>query len=561
MGTVGYMPPEQIRGHDVDHRSDVFAVGVVLYELLTGHHPFARPTAADTMSAVLSAEVLPVSATGQALSPALDRIVARCLEKAPDDRFQSTRDLAFALETALDRGSAMPTHAMEHAGPTRKSRRPALVAIGLAIGVLSFLAWMGTRERARTSATATATATARWVSILLDHTDSLATVGGVALAIAPDSSAIAYVGTDGQLYLKRLTVNAPGERVHGSQGAASPAFSPDGRWLGFGTPGGIKRVPVDGGTPDSMCDMSLVAVRGMHWPAEGAPVFATNQGLFEVPPDGGACRLVRGPDETSGQYRFLSPYRLPRGRGILVGISGVSADVDGAQLVVFDAAGSEPHVVVRGARRGIYLPSGHLLFARGRAIHAARFDLDALTLGEARPVIAENVGLSTVGLPQFDGNARGDIVLWPSEQTGARRRMAWATRRGERADVGASPASFGYDPGLSPDGDRIAVSIGEADHLLWTYSRTRQALTAVAKLWDSHSPVWSPDGARLAFASNAGEQFRISVATIDSTQEPVIVREGGGFRRLSPYSWTPDGRSLIYVEQSTLRPRTSPSWT
>lgn len=550
LGTLHYMSPEQLRGQALDHRSDIFSVGVVLYELLTGQRPFGGDSAADVMSAVLSAEVAPVSAAGAGVSPALDRLVARCLEKSPDDRFQSARDLAFALEAL---GESTDSKARPEVREALHVRWGVGRWMAIAAGLVALAALVTADMRSGSTAAPLELRGARWTSVLLDPVEQPSPVGGISVALSPNAEAVAYLGTlDGIRYafLRRLSADGQAARIQGSEGAGSPTFSPDGRWLAFSTPTGLWRVAIDGGPPERLCLASLATSRGIHWPADGPAVFATNQGLFEVPDGGGPCRALREPDINLGEYRFLAPQRLPGGRGILVAVSGVSDDVDGAQLVVIDPATGNRRVVARGARRGIYLSSGHLLFARGRRVHVARFDLDSLTLGDEQPVVASEVGLSGTGLPHMAANQRGDLVFWPSEQPSSKRRLVWADRHGVRTDVGAPAGSYGPDPAVSPDGHHISISMGDADHYLRIFSRQRQALTAVSTTWDSHSVAWSPDGRRLAFGSNAGPLFRISIAAVDSAVEPSVLLEGTNAGRLSTYSWSADGRTLAIVRQA-----------
>jgi Tol biopolymer transport system component len=548
LGTVGYMSPEQVRGQALDHRSDIFSVGVVLYELLTGRRPFDRATAADTMSAILTAEPSDLAAGDEAIPAALERLMQRCLEKAPAERFQSTSDLAFALETAIDSSDRVRVP-MSPAGGRRWKRFVLPMAAGLAGAVLTLAAGQFAGVAPRASAT-----TSRRVSILLDPAESLAeAAGATSLAIAPDGNAIAYVtrvGSITRLFIRKLGEDVP-RPLAGTEGASSPFFAPDGRTVAFGVGTGLKHVSVDGGTPETLCDVSIATMRGGHWSVDGRIVFSTGQAMFEVAARGQRCAELVEPDPARGEARFMLPQVLPDGRGVLVSVAGASADVDGGAVVVIDPAAKTRHVVLRGARAGRYLRSGHLAFARGSGVHVTSFDLATLAAGATDVVVIGEVGFGGFGAPNFDVSSGGDLVYWPAEPMMGRQTLVWVDRHGQRTDSGAPPRSYGPEPRLSPDGRRIVVSIGDADHFLWFYSLDRQLLEPVWKQdRDTHAGVWSPDGRRLAFQSAAGGQPEMFVKDVDSRDDAEVLVSRAVQGRVTPSSWSPDGRTIAYVAQS-----------
>jgi serine/threonine-protein kinase len=363
--------------------------------------------------------------------------------------------------------------------------------------------------------------------------------GGPTLAISPDGSAVAFTARmvgQNQLFVHRL-VDGSTVSVRGPVNPNSPSFSPDGAWVAFGAiGGGFWRAATAGGEAEPFCAPSIGGgVRGTAWDASGRAFFGSALGLFEAPSVGQPCRLTLRTDGER-EARFLWPQILPGGRGTLVTTSGISDDADSASIVVIPAGTTERRVVVRDARAGRLTKSGHLLFGRGHQVFAAPFDLERLTVSAGPVAVLDGVARGQFGAPLMDVADSGDLVYVPGQGPG--NRLVWVTRDGRRSDVGAPRRHYVSPPRLSPDARRAAVSIGTADHFLWSYSLDTGSLSPLTSE-DSHVAVWSPDSSRVAYPQRDG----IAIKNLDTTGEveSVLEERPGGV----PSTWSPDGKTII----------------
>jgi Tol biopolymer transport system component len=233
------------------------------------------------------------------------------------------------------------------------------------------------------------------------------------------------------------------------------------------------------------------------------------------------------------EARFLWPQVLPGGRGTLLTVSAVSDDADSASIVVIPAGTTERRVIVRGARAGRVTASGHLLFARGHQIFAAPFDVDRLVMRADPVVVLDGVASGQFGGPLLDVSDRGDLVYVSGKDAG--NRLVWVNRNGERSDAAAPRRSYVPPPRLSPDGRRVAVSVGTADHFLSLYSLDTGTLTPLTG-HDTHGVAWSPDSRMVAF-----QMPGVAIKNVETTREPEVVLEGPG----SPSTWSPDGTTIV----------------
>jgi len=413
VGTAGFMAPEQIRGQAVDARTDIFAFGCVLYELLAGRRAFSGETPSDTVSAILKDTPAPLvsESTDRTIPPQLIRIVERCLEKTPEARFQSTMDLAFALKTVQLQG--------EYAGrarvPSWRRAMPWAVAgvLGVAF-VTALLMWSPWQsDFAREDSP-------RKVLAMIGADVSLA--GPVSLS--PDGTTLVFVGRrpeqDDRLFVRRLD-QLEAVALAGTAGADNPFFSPDGRWIGFFAGGRLKKVEVSGGMPVDLCD-SFFSYGGT-WAADDTIVFApTNPGgvaLRRVSAAGGHSSVFGTFGEGARTQRW--PQALPGGKGVLYTEHSALREFGAANLVVADMAGGPGKILVRGAFYGRYVPSGHLLYMQQATLVAVGFDLDRLeVVGSAVPVLEDIASHPNRGYARVEMAADGTVVYVPGgSATGA----------------------------------------------------------------------------------------------------------------------------------------------
>lgn len=534
VGTAGYMAPEQVRGKAVDHRADIFAFGTVLYEMIAGRRPFAGATPADTMSAVLSAEPAALDEGQAAASPALDRIVRRCLEKQPERRFQSARDLEFAIDTLSGlrsgSGTAMP--------PVLAPRRRA-GAVVAAIGVTALVAgaaagyWFGgrgTRQAVPIGPTAAYTLDAGFTFPPL-------------LSLSPDGRTIAYnsavpsSGANGVLWLKHLDGSRVPPGFPTAIAEAPSAWSRDSRRLLVYAQG--KLVAIDTVTGARETVMPLEAPpRGVAWLADGTLLLGTAEGIARADGKGGVPVTVLRADSDRLES-FVYPEPFGDGTRILYAVARPNNEVEWRAGPI-DGAGdrSADPVILKGVSGVTAAVPGYLFFVRGTTLFAQRFDAGRLALdGDPVSLATEVYESVSVARASLAASATG-VVAFRREYF-PRQILYWVDRSGRRLGEFPKREQFSnFD--LSPRGDRIAVTVRQRPFSLgsklWLLDPARGVASDVSLPDSSYSDaLWSPDGARLAYRRGA----RIAIRPADGGAETTIIE-----RTAYPESWSPDGRYL-----------------
>jgi Tol biopolymer transport system component len=543
LGTIGYMSPEQVRGQTVDHRADIFALGAVLYEMVSGRRAFPGDTAADTISAILHHDPPELPQSDPSVPPALDRVVRRCLEKQAGERFHSAHDFGFALEAIAGATGSSPTVPSGIAAPAiTRGRRNALgaaslVAAGLVAGAAA--AWLLKPAPANEGTLK--------LSILppdkIDVSESL--------ALSPDRQTIAFVGVDANamthLWVRRLDAIEP-KLLEGTDEAAFPFWSPDGRSIGFFAGGKLKRLDLAGGAPRTLCSVS--DPRGGTWNAAGVIVFAPHSGagLFRVPAEGGAPAVLTTLDPMK-EVSHRWPRFLPDGRHVLYMNRRSSPDAQGRLSIwVTDLDAPDTrhsHQVVAASESSGFLADGRLFFVRSRTVFAQPFDPARLqTTGEAAPV-TDHVWVSTAmdGLVALDVSL-GTLVYRSAEDRNTR--FTWFDRLGR--PMGALGPPGANNPSISPDGRALAYDLTDAlatnGGTLWTVDVERGTTTRLTtSSSDDSTPVWSPDGAQVVFSSDRAGAFDLYIKPIGQAPERVLLKSP---LWKYPDSWSPDGRTLIF---------------
>ena len=509
LGTAAHMSPEQAKGKQVDKRTDVWAFGAVVYEMLTGKRAFGGEDVSDTLAAVLRAEpdfdALPADTPN-----ALRRTVELCLTKDVKQRFQAVGDVRLALEGAFE------TRAVGEPGDVRTGR-PWLVATFAALaGLLVALGIQGlfSTEAARTSVRFT-------ISTPVDST-----VTQRAVAISNDGTRVAYATPD-QIWLRDLEQL---EAVPGTEGATNPFFSPDGEWLGFFADGQLRRVSVNGGEPVSLARFEG-RLRGASRHDDGTVVFAHRPGVARVAGAGGEPEtLVPG----DGLNFLSNPRLLPGGEALLYGIRQEGT----ARLEVRTLPDGDPHVLIDDGRAGQYLPTGHLVYFRSGTLFAVRFDPESLTLeGDSVPVV-QGVRAAFFGA-QFDVSGSGTLVYLPGDAK-AVRKVVWVDRAGLEEPLSLEAGNY-YGAQLSPDGTKLVFD-DRSDIWLYEFSTgtlSRFTFDPAADL----EPVWSPDGERIFFSSARDGPNNVYSKPSDGSGGVVRLTESD--RVQWPLAITPDGTMLI----------------
>jgi predicted Ser/Thr protein kinase len=467
LGTIGYMAPEQVRGQPVDHRADIFAFGAILHEMLSGTRAFGAATAADTLSAILDKNPVEIPITAQ-IPPALSRIVDRCLEKNPAARFQSTRDLTFALE-ALDTHPSAITSTTTAPAPAaahhERRRWLPIVAASLATAVLTIPAVLyfgrAAPERVLTR-----------LAVLAPETSD--PVAGFALS--RDGRRVAFVAADGgvpRVWIRALD-DTTARPLAGTDGAQYPFWSPDGRALGFFAAGKLKRIDLASLTSVDLA--SMAAPRGGAWSGDDVILFApgTNGGLFKVPAAGGAVTAVTTVD--SGQVSHRFPVFLPDNRHFLFLTTLGAPSTRGIYVGSLD--GGKPTKIIESEVAAAFAPPDRVLSLSQGVLTARRIDVGNPTaLGEPVALADGFEVLGTFGLPPFSASASGTIAY--RTNVNVRRQLIWVDRTGKKIGDAAPP---------DPDG-QSSIYLARDDRSL-----------ADVRLQQSNVDVWLRDLARATVA-------------------------------------------------------------
>ena len=541
LGTCQYMAPEQLEGREADARTDIFAFGAVLYEMLTGKQAFEGKSHASVSAAIMSSDPTPISALKPLTPPALDRVVAACLAKDPDDRWQSTRDVLRELKWIAEAG-AQVSGAAPRATTVRTRRRlawvTAAVATAAALGI-------GTRQFARPRPEPAAA-----IRFQVSPPAGSALGGGVAApsqALSPDGRRIVFgVNTTGGVALAFRSFNAGEAQVlPGTEGGLFPFWSPDSRFIGFFAQGKLKKIDVTGGPPVTLCDAGVGV--GGTWNRDGTIVFAPDltSGLFRVSAAGGAPAPVTTLDGAKKEQSHRVPWFLPDGRRFLY----VATPPTTVYVGSLDAEERTP--LLASESQAIYADR-YLLFVRQGTLLAQSFDAARLrTMGESFPV-AENVGANPAWtLAPFSASTTGVLTYRTGgqpNQSNTRTQLTWVDRAGRPLGAIGQPGPY-RNPELSPDGARVAVNAIDAQggtQDLWLVELARGVASRFT--FDPGNdiyPVWSPDGSRIVFGSDRdGGVYHLYQKRADGAgiEEPVVKSS----QNMLPHSWSPDGRFLAY---------------
>jgi eukaryotic-like serine/threonine-protein kinase len=542
MGTVGYMSPEQVRGGDVDYRSDIFAFGAILYECVTGSRAFARGTAAETMTAILNDDPPAlVERVPDAPAP-LDRIVRRCLEKRPQDRFQSARDLAFGLEGATTTGLERRLDAPTPREPGVRRRPPAGVA-WLVAGLATTIAIAAIASRPRHADDPAMRVTQ--ASILPPEG-----IDVVAAMLSPDGRHLAFVGIDAAakygLYVRPLDAR-DARAMAGTDLAESPFWSPDSTTIGFFAAGKLKAVDLSGSLPRVICDVAQGTLGG-SWGPDGTILIGSNRsGLMRVGASGGTPQKVTSLDPAGEETVHGWPSFLADGRQFLFYVDSARPERRGIYLGSLD--GSATRFLVNADSGGIPASAGYLLFTRNRDLLAQRIEPRTAALSGEPHLLARGIGSRVAGVPgmrDFTVSENGVLVYGTAD---SRQSLVWFDRSGARLGT-LGPAADYTDNGfaLSPDEREVMVSRvdGEArTQEMWFVDATRGTFSPLTRDgWRTACPVWSPDSREVVYTSfrTGGPEIRRQRAEGSARSEVLLHMEANS---LCATDWSADGKFIL----------------
>jgi Tol biopolymer transport system component len=532
LGTFQYMAPEQIEGQEADARTDIFAFGVVVYEMVTGRKAFEGKTSASLVSAILKDQPPPLSTVQPVTPAALDRTVRRCLVKEPDARWQTARDLLEELKwIAAERERAAP---VATTGARQRARAAGLVlAMALIVGILAI-----TATRLLLPAAPAAFVT-RFDVVTPPTSDPFS------FALSPDGRQVAFVATaDGTSRLWVRSFDSGNARpLAGTEDASYPFWSPDGRAIGFFAQGKLKRVDVAGGVPQALTNAP--AARGGAWNQDGVIVFApqTRSGLMRIAATGGTPAVLTHLAPGQGGHRW--PQFLPDGRRFLFLSTLGQLSTHGVYLGSLD--GREPTRLLAGETAAVYTPPGYLLRVIDGVLVAHRFNPETGEVNNESVPLAQPVGTD-------DGTWHSAFSVSPTalaHRVGGpvRRQLVWLDRAGHvTGTVGPSDDAVLSNPELAPGGRRIAVSRsvqGNTDIYVNEIAEGRQNRFTFDPASD-YGGVWSPDASRIVFRNNSlNGKFDLfeKVASGASDEKSLLVTP----QDKEPCDWSPDGRFLLYA--------------
>jgi serine/threonine protein kinase/Tol biopolymer transport system component len=538
LGTIGYMSPEQVRGLAADHRTDIFAFGAILYEMLSGLRAFPGDTAMDAMTAILKEDPADLPVAARHIPPTLERIVDRCLEKSPASRFKSADDLAFALEAL----SPSSSKAVARAGGTVSvfnRERIAWLALVLLIVVATITLWLRPLNDSP--------------SPLLTRFEVLAppTDSATSLAVSPDGRLLVYAATtEGRVRLwVRPLEDTNARMLPGTEGAMFPFWSPDATAVGFFAEGKLKRVDVAGGMPQVLADARNG--RGGTWNTQGVILFTPGNLAFQpdsvimrVPARGGAAAPVTQFAPGDGSHRW--PQFLPDGRRFIFFSTLGHPDRQGIYLASLD--GGEPRRVLASETAGIFVPPDRLLAVREDTLMAAPFDPDQPALTGELAALARPVGRDD-GVVAAAFSASAGVLAYRAAGGSQRRQLVWMDRAGTlRSAIGTPDENQLTQPSLDRTGRRIAVGrnvLGNFDIWLMEADSGVPARFTFDRASDI-TPLWFPDGRRVLFQSARNGRAGLFERSATGIGDELVVIEDAGV----PLSWSPDGQLLVYSRPS-----------
>ena len=551
LGTAAYMSPEQARGKPTDKRADIWAFGVVLYEILTARRLFDGETVSDTLAAVLRQEIR-LDALPPETPPAVRALLSRCLERDPRNRLRDIGEARIAIESAKAPPSGIAVAAVS--APAAAIRKAASTAVA-SIALLALAVGIGAGWLLRRPTPPPAVARARWALAIPDGY-SLLGESSPNIAISPDGRLQVAVVADAA-HLSHLLVrsidDAAPRILPDSEGALSPFFSPDGRWIGFFRNLSLDKMPSGGGPPIELASAaSVTAARGATWSRDGYIYFAPNVavGLSRISENGGAVTAVTKLDAARDERTHRWPQALPDGSAVLFTCDTATSTeyYDDARIEAVRPSTGERRVLLEGASQARYAGGRRLVFARGGSLYTVAFDPKTLSTSGPPEIAVEGVATDvSAGAVQFALSESGAAIWEPGGMT-AQYRLFWIEKDGHETPA-PIPAEPFNEAALSPDGKRVALTGGKGGTGdLWVVdlglgTQTRLTVGEVAV-----NPVWTPDGSRVIYVVRVRGQedrlWRLEWKTADGSRDAETLLESRGL--LAPSAFTPDGRRIIY---------------
>ncbi len=568
MGTLGYMSPEQVQGLDVDHRTDIFSLGVVLYEMFAGGSPFKGMHETAIMYEIVNVEALPISSIKEGIDPELDEIVLECLEKDKDDRCQSAKELAKDLrkikkstghrksrvfnvdsdslkkssgKTSVTPSGSLTLEVMNRKFDLSKIFRSKLIPwiaaiIFLAVAGISFFT---------NKANIISQPTARF-SITLPDDMNLDIGNFPEIAISKDGTKIVY-GANHHLFLRNID-ELESIPITGSDNALSPFFSPDGNWVAYFTESSLQKISTNGGAVIPLANEIRVN-RGGSWGIDGEIIYpqSTGEGLSKISDSGGKVNAITVVDSLKGERSHRWPQYISEYNTVIYTVGTIESPdyYEDSNIEAFNLKTGEKKVILKGASTARYIKDGNLVYTNSGFLYAVPFDIANLEVkGQPVPVVQDISGDVTSGAMNYDISDNGTLVYFPGETEKGSRILVQINSKGEETDLKA-PLNTYLEPRISPDDKKIAVVIANGkDYDIWIYDIQRKSLSRLTFGGNNRTPTWSPDGKKIAYWQYAtNNQSAIFIRSADGSDAPQKVYTSNDRAYID--SWSSDSKYLI----------------
>ena len=540
IGTIQYMSPEQIEGKEADARSDLFALGAVLYEMVTGARPFEGKSQISVASAILEKEPEPISAAHPLTPPAFEHIVTACLAKNPEDRFQTAHDVALQLKWVAQSRTTALSPAQKNG--SHRELLAWLTAGGLALLLVgSALFWRGSKGTEQTA----------YFSAPLPFA-----VRDV--AVSPNGHTVAIVGHREAERNNVIWIYEPGSQestsLANTDGAAYPFWSPDGQSLGFFADGKLKKLSLAGGPVQTLCDAPTG--RGGTWNKDGVILFTPSGhlgvGLYRISASGGTPAQITVPDKSQTEDSHRWPQFLPDGIHYLYSAIHLSGRRDLSSIFVGSLNSGEKRLVVKASANVAYV-APYLLYYRDQTLFGQHFDTKTSVLtGEPIPILTDVQYSPRISRAVFAAANTDLLVAQKAGDTGASQ-LLWFNRQGQEIGIGLKPGIYGNII-LARNGKAVASDTTDPvsqNTDIWTYDlETQSAKRLTFDPAIDSVPIWNPDGTRMVFSSNRGVTFDLYLKDTNGAQEEKNIPQDGPDR--FPSDWSRDGKYVIYERGADL---------
>ncbi len=521
LGTPAYMSPEQAEGKPSDHRTDIFSLGVVMYEAITGRRPFKGESYASIVSELLTKEPDSIEAIKPEIPSMLARLIMKCLRKEPRRRYQSMNEVRVILKeinSAVASGASLTSPQDIAISKPRTVFPYILAAIAVVfsfIGVYAVWNWA-------TNPTDSPTPVSRF-SISPESSSRLSILGAM---ISPDGKNLlltTFRDEGERIHLRSLN-NFEVKPIPGTEEGRRPFFSPDGKWIAFATRADtIKKVPVGGGNPVTICE-SCMSTRLGFWGPDNKIIFSSPKGLFRVSADGGTPEVLTSVANEKGEKAHYLPQLLPDGETVLFTVSGISQP----KLALLSKTEKKWEYIEATGKAwfGKYIKTGHLIFARDKQLMAVPFDVaTAKTSGEPTLVLSDLFEMA----PNIQISNSGTLIYLPTISR-TNNQIVWVDRNGDEIPVLDKKGDFS-SPRLSPDGERLAVRF---NNQIWVYTLKTGGGILIASDGKNESPIWSRDGKSIIYSSEIDNVFSVYRKSANGAGKVETLYSSPG--RLRPYS-------------------------